>query len=126
MLNVYSRSLLSERVAEKLLVPSLVIGISVFLLREPSRLKGPQTGNLQPAKVNMCSILETIHLKLVRVTPTWLVSVNRPVAEVGVGKLVEFYGDGDQRPFRGDPLLFWCVFFLCGMLLGLNLGVAQN
>jgi len=23
---------------------------------------------------------------------------------VGVGKLVEFYGDGDQRPFRGDQL----------------------
>ena len=22
--------------------------------------------------------------------------------EVGVGKLVEFYGDGDQSPFRGD------------------------
>ena len=21
---------------------------------------------------------------------------------MGVGKLVEFYGDGDQRPFRGD------------------------
>ena len=26
------------------------------------------------------------------------------MSEVGVGKLVEFYGDGDQSPFRGDRL----------------------
>lgn len=26
---------------------------------------------------------------------------------MGVGKLVEFYGDGDQRPFRGDWVGGW-------------------
>eukprot|EP00930_Biecheleria_cincta_P038971 TRINITY_DN26793_c0_g1_i2.p1 TRINITY_DN26793_c0_g1~~TRINITY_DN26793_c0_g1_i2.p1 ORF type:complete len:2370 (+),score=328.03 TRINITY_DN26793_c0_g1_i2:2584-9693(+) len=41
--------------------------------------------------------------------PHYIVSVGDfiykvPDEGVGVGKLVEFYGDGDQRPFRGDRL----------------------